>query len=355
VTLPVLNDEGITHGRAALAPRLVEQTIKPHLIHETVVAELAWRRSGSASTRTRGERRGGGAKPWRQKGTGRARAGSTRSPLWTGGGVTFGPSPRSYGGKVNRKVRRQAFLSALRAHAERGSAAIMDPTGWDEPSTKRAAEYLRQAPDELDPRPLAVVLADPDSPDGRSFRNIAGIAVFPAEDVETVDLMSVRGLLVQRSVWEQWTGAPCEVEEVASKRKPKPTKAKKQPPKKAPEPEPEAPADEEPAADEPVADEPLTEPLAVPTEPVEEPAEVVAEPEAAPAPEPEPAPADEPAAKKPAAKKPAPKKPAAKKPAPKKPAAKKAAPKKKADEDDKPAAKKPAAKKPAAKKSEDDA
>ena len=91
------------------------------LVHECVVAELAARRRGTHATKTRGMVSGGGAKPWRQKGTGRARAGSSRSPLWTGGGVVFGPSPRHYTVKVNRKARRAALRSVLSVHAERGS------------------------------------------------------------------------------------------------------------------------------------------------------------------------------------------------------------------------------------------
>ena len=97
------------------------------LVHESVRAELNARRQGTASTKTRGNVRGGGAKPWRQKGTGRARAGSSRSPIWTGGGVVFGPQPRHYTFKVNRKERRAALRSALSAHADRGTIAILDP------------------------------------------------------------------------------------------------------------------------------------------------------------------------------------------------------------------------------------
>src|SRR3954453_4930355 len=91
------------------------------LVHEVVVAELAARRRGTHATKTRGMVSGGGAKPWRQKGTGRARAGTSRSPIWTGGGTVFGPSPRSYVVKVNRKARRSALRSALSVHAERGT------------------------------------------------------------------------------------------------------------------------------------------------------------------------------------------------------------------------------------------
>ena len=251
MTISVLNAEGVTHGSAAIAPALQAQEIKPHLIHETVVAEAAWRRAGTHSTKTRSERRGGGRKPWRQKGTGRARAGSTRSPIWTGGGIVFGPTPRSYGGKVNRKIREQSFMAALRAHAERGTVALMDPTGWDEPSTKRAVEYLRQAPDRLDERPLGVVLGDPDSVEALSFRNIAGVEIIPAEGLETLDVMSVRSLLVERAVWEALVDAPCEVEDVEPKKKPKPPK-KKQEPKKTAAPVEETPDDEASAEEAPV-------------------------------------------------------------------------------------------------------
>src|SRR5213592_353998 len=103
------------------------------LVHQTVRAEQAARRRGTAATKTRGMVSGGGAKPWRQKGTGRARAGSSRSPLWKGGGTVFGPSPRHYTLKVNRKARRAALRAALSVHAERGSIHLLDPTGFDEP------------------------------------------------------------------------------------------------------------------------------------------------------------------------------------------------------------------------------
>src|SRR3954466_1738103 len=108
------------------------------LVHESVRAELAARRQGTHSTKPRGNVRGGGAKPWRQKGTGRARAGSSRSPIWTGGGIVFGPPPRHHTVKVNRKERPPALRAALSVHAERGSIHLLDPTGFDEPSTRRA-------------------------------------------------------------------------------------------------------------------------------------------------------------------------------------------------------------------------
>src|SRR6266480_2559012 len=114
------------------------------LVHESVRAELAARRQGTHATKTRGNVRGGGAKPWRQKGTGRARAGSSRSPIWTGGGIVFGPHPRHYTFKVNRKERRAALRSALSTHADRGTIAILDPSPFDTPSTKQAYELIAE-------------------------------------------------------------------------------------------------------------------------------------------------------------------------------------------------------------------
>src|SRR3954462_641685 len=112
------------------------------LVHEVVVAELAARRRGTHATKTRGMVSGGGAKPWRQKGTGRARAGTSRSPIWTGGGTTFGPSPRHYTLKVNRKARKSALRSALSVHAGRDSLALIDAGAFEAPSTKQAAEAI---------------------------------------------------------------------------------------------------------------------------------------------------------------------------------------------------------------------
>src|SRR4051795_52112 len=112
------------------------------LVHEVVLAELAARRRGTHATRNRAAVSGGGAKPYRQKGTGRARQGSTRAPQFAGGGIVFGPSPRHYTVKVNRKARRAALRSALALHATRSSVGVLDVSGFDTPSTKQAAGLL---------------------------------------------------------------------------------------------------------------------------------------------------------------------------------------------------------------------
>jgi large subunit ribosomal protein L4 len=172
------------------------------LLHETVRAELNALRQGTAATKTRGEVRGGGAKPWRQKGTGRARAGSSRSPIWKGGGTVFGPSPRHYTFKVNRKARRAALRSALSVHAERGSLAIFDAGTFTAPATKQASSLL----DGWDQRlPVLVLLGAEESNAGLSFRNIARALALPAEDAGCADIIAAASLLVSETALEQLT------------------------------------------------------------------------------------------------------------------------------------------------------
>src|SRR6059036_1420772 len=136
VTLPVVSQTRDRVGEIQVPAAVVSGPVREHLLHEVVRSQLASRRAGTAATKTRGFVSGGGKKPWRQKGTGRARAGSSRSPIWTGGGIVFGPHPRHYTFKVNRKERRAALRSALSAHADRGTIAILDPSPFDTPSTK---------------------------------------------------------------------------------------------------------------------------------------------------------------------------------------------------------------------------
>jgi large subunit ribosomal protein L4 len=166
------------------------------LVHQSVRAEQAARRRGTAATKTRGLVSGGGAKPWRQKGTGRARAGSSRSPIWTGGGTAFGPQSRSYTFKVNRKEQRAALRSALSLHAGRGSIALVDAASFQAPKTSQARALL----DSWGPtRPTLVVLAAEESSVALSFRNLARVAVLTAEDVGVTDLLAAASLLVSEA------------------------------------------------------------------------------------------------------------------------------------------------------------
>jgi large subunit ribosomal protein L4 len=167
------------------------------LVHESVRAELNARRQGTASTKTRGKVSGGGAKPWRQKGTGRARAGSSRSPIWTGGGTVFGPQPRHYTFKVNRKERQAALRCALSLHAERGSLAILDLGDFAEPATKTAAKLLAgRGPT---PGATLVVLAAEEASAALSFRNIKRVGVLEVSNVGIADLLGAATLVVSEA------------------------------------------------------------------------------------------------------------------------------------------------------------
>jgi large subunit ribosomal protein L4 len=171
------------------------------LVHECVVAELAARRRGTHATKTRGMVRGGGAKPWRQKGTGRARAGSSRSPLWSGGGTVFGPSPRHYLLKVNRKARRAALRSALSLHAERGSLFGVDAGAFDAPSTKQAAGLLA----ERRSGSTLVVLAGDEASAEKSFRNLEGVRVLSADDAGVADIVRPATLIASQAAVDALT------------------------------------------------------------------------------------------------------------------------------------------------------
>jgi large subunit ribosomal protein L4 len=183
-------------GSAKLDGAAFEARFNMPLVHEAVRAELSARRQGTASTKTRGRVSGGGAKPWRQKGTGRARAGSSRSPVWTGGGTAFGPTPRHYTVKVNRKARRAALRSALSVHAERESVAVFDGGSFSEPSTAQAADLLL---DWNATGPTLVLLADDEAAAGKSFRNLVRVEVMPVADAGVADVIGAASLLVSEA------------------------------------------------------------------------------------------------------------------------------------------------------------
>ena len=182
-----------------LAPEAFDQRFNMPLVHETVLAELAARRQGTHATKTRGMVSGGGAKPWRQKGTGRARAGSSRSPIWKGGGTVFGPQPRSYTVKVNRKARCAALRSALSVHAERGSAGVIDGSGFSEPSTKRAATDLYA----WDVKGAYLLLvSDEELGLTRSFRNLSDVTVLAVESAGVADIMRAGAIVISDAAME---------------------------------------------------------------------------------------------------------------------------------------------------------
>jgi len=186
-----------THTLDAVA---FEADFNMSLVHETVRAELNARRQGTHASKTRGQVSGGGAKPWRQKGTGRARAGSSRSPVWTGGGTVFGPQPRHYTVKVNRKARRAALRCALSVHAERSSVAVFDAGAFEAPSTKQALALLG---DWAPKAPSLVVLADTEAAAGLSFRNLREAEVVPVSDCGVADIIGAASLLISEGAMDE--------------------------------------------------------------------------------------------------------------------------------------------------------
>jgi large subunit ribosomal protein L4 len=187
-------------GSLDLDETVFGEPFHPSLVHEAVRSELAAQRRGSASTKTRGEIAMTGAKAWRQKGTGRARAGALSTPQRTGGGVAFGPKPRTFTVKVNRKARRRALRAALTIHAARGSIGAVDPSAWHGPSTKEAVAALAQLNGEGS---VLVVLGDGEDGCARSFRNIEGVSVVGADDVGVADIIGAGRLVVSGSALER--------------------------------------------------------------------------------------------------------------------------------------------------------
>jgi large subunit ribosomal protein L4 len=195
---PVLG--GARKGSVKLDDEVFGARFNEALVHQCVRAEQAARRRGTAATRTRGMVSGGGTKPWRQKGTGRARAGSIRSPLWTGGGAVFGPQPRSYVFKVNRKEHRAALRGALSLHAGRGSVAVLEPDAFDEPKTRRALELLEEWGVG---RPTLVVLGADEASAGLSFRNLDRVAVREHAEVGVVDVLGAASIVLSRAALDE--------------------------------------------------------------------------------------------------------------------------------------------------------
>ncbi len=200
---PLLNVSGKSSKRIELDESVFGAELRPHLIHETVRHEFGAARAGTKGAKSRGQVRGGGAKPWRQKGTGRARQGTTNAVQFTGGGVVFPPTMRSFGGKVNRKVRAGALRSALSAHVSRGSMAVVDAEKFDEPSTKKAVTMLDGWTAD---RPVLVVCESSEDAVAKSFRNIARVSVTGPGELEVRHLVGARSVLVTTSALETVSG-----------------------------------------------------------------------------------------------------------------------------------------------------
>jgi large subunit ribosomal protein L4 len=170
--------------------------IKPHLVHEAVRAEMNERRQGTRAAKSRGLVSGGRSKPWRQKGTGRARAGTIRAAQFTGGGVVFPPTPRDFSVKVNKKAARAALRAALSDHVQAGTLALLSTSAFDTPSTKGAEALLAKWGGEA---PAVVVINDDEESLGKSFRNLDRVIVTTPQDLEVAEVVWARSLLVSES------------------------------------------------------------------------------------------------------------------------------------------------------------
>jgi len=193
--LDVINRQGTPVEKVSVADHAFAAEVKNHLFHQVVRMQLAGRRRGTASTKTRGEVSGGGKKPWRQKGTGRARAGSTRSPLWRGGGVALGPKPRNYAYKLPKKVRRAALCSALSLKVQEGLLKVIDHLDLAVPKTKQMVSLLQ----DLGVEKAAIILLVDNNPNVQlSARNLPDVKVLRVEGVNVYDLLAHDYLICTR-------------------------------------------------------------------------------------------------------------------------------------------------------------
>lgn len=192
----VYNTEGTPVGEVELREDIFGVEPQPAVVHEVVVMQLANRRRGTHDTKTRAEVAGGGRKPWRQKGTGRARHGSIRSPIWRGGGIVFGPHPRDYGYRVPRKVRRLALKAALADKVREGNVVVLDELHLPEPKTKEALRILSRFEAEGG---ALLVGAEPDPVLKSAVANIRGVKFLPVENLNLYDLLRHPKLLITRA------------------------------------------------------------------------------------------------------------------------------------------------------------
>ncbi|MGI6492764.1 MAG: 50S ribosomal protein L4 [Pelotomaculum sp.] len=193
-TVALYNISGEQVGELELSEDIFGFEVNEAILHDAVVAQLARRRLGTHDTKTRSEVRGGGRKPWRQKGTGRARVGSIRSPIWRGGGTVFGPHPRDYGYSLPRKVRRQALKSALSAKVNAGDIVVLDTLTMEAPKTREMVEILGN----LKVNDALLVTAAKDEAIEKSARNIPNIKTLVANGLNVYDILAYDKLVITK-------------------------------------------------------------------------------------------------------------------------------------------------------------
>lgn len=193
-TVPVYNIQGSQVGEIALNDQVFGAKVNKALLHEAVTMQLASRRLGTVAVKTRSMVRGGGRKPWRQKGTGQARHGSRRSPIWTGGGIIFGPMSRDYGFNLPKKARRQALRSALSAKVEAGELIVVDSLSISEPKTKTMVNILEK----LRANKAIIVTVEREDTVNKSARNIPGVITLSSDGINVYDLLAHEHLVITK-------------------------------------------------------------------------------------------------------------------------------------------------------------
>jgi large subunit ribosomal protein L4 len=203
LTASLLDVNGKKSKDVSLEESVFAVEVKPHLVHEAVRAELNSQRAGTSATKSRGLVSGGRTKPWRQKGTGRARQGTIRAPQFEGGGHAFAKVPRTYVQKVNRKAQKAALRSALAAHAQAGTLAVVDATAFDAPSTKQAKTLVETWGQSS---PLVIVATEGETNLVKSFRNLGKIAIVAPSELDVAAVVWARSLLVTEGALEAVQG-----------------------------------------------------------------------------------------------------------------------------------------------------
>ncbi|MBA7648916.1 50S ribosomal protein L4 [subsurface metagenome] len=195
IDLSVHNIKGENIGEVSLRDNIFNTKVNKYLVHQAVKRYLANRRRGTASTKNRSEVRGGGAKPWKQKGTGRARAGTNSSPIWVGGGIVFGPAPRDYSFSLPKKMKVAALKSALLDKLENKEIIIIDKLSLEENKTSKMVEILKNL--QAFKKPL-IITEKEDSIIALSLRNIKGAQVLPVSKINTYDLINHKKIIITK-------------------------------------------------------------------------------------------------------------------------------------------------------------
>ncbi|ACD24358.1 50S ribosomal protein L4 [Clostridium botulinum] len=193
-TVGLFNQEGKQVGDIQLNANVFEVEVNKHALHQVVVALLANKRQGTQSAKTRTEVRGGGIKPWRQKGTGRARQGSIRAPQWIKGGIVFAPKPRDYRVSIPKSMRRVAMKSALTSKVNDGQMVVLESLSFEAPKTKQFIEMLSA----FNAKKTLIITAESNEAVYKSARNIQGVSVIPVNNINVYDLLKFEKLIITK-------------------------------------------------------------------------------------------------------------------------------------------------------------